>query len=61
MRRENEAPVGFDIDNYSTNPGKVRGNGEKIRSAYVKPSSPGFGKPGATPKALREQATRQAE
>ena len=27
MRREKEAPVGFDIDNYSTFPGKILGNG----------------------------------
>ena len=27
MRREKEAPVGLDIDNYSTDPGKVPGKG----------------------------------
>jgi hypothetical protein len=32
MRREKEAPVGFDIDNYSTNSGKIRLRMEKIRN-----------------------------
>jgi hypothetical protein len=36
MRREKEAPVGFGIDDYSTNPGKVP---EGMTDAPIKPKT----------------------